>query len=81
MALDSEREHITSGPRWDCVVPAVEKSIRIVKKKGKGQGWIKAMLDSYQDILRDLTEGGHVQDSYIHYWVRGEYWDPRGNSG
>jgi hypothetical protein len=54
---DDQVVHITSGPRWDRVMPAVQESIRVIKKKGKGQGgWIKAMLDSYESIAEDLAQ-------------------------
>jgi|GEM_PF-5398617 len=79
---EDDRAHITSGPRWDRVMPAVQESIRVVKKKGKGQGgWIKAMLDSYESIAEDLTKCGYVRREHVVHWVKGEYWDPRGASG
>jgi len=63
-------------------MPAVQESIRVVKKKGKGQGgWIKAMLDSYESIAEDLTKCGYVRREHVVHWVKGEYWDPRGASG
>lgn len=84
MATDDEenRARITSGLRWDRVMPAVQESIRVIKKKGKGQGgWIKAMLDSYESIAEDLAERGYVRKEHIVFWVKGEYWDPKGSTG
>jgi hypothetical protein len=76
------RAHITSGHRWDRVMPAVQESIRVIKTKGKGQGgWIKAMLDSYESIAEDLERCGHVRREHVVFWVKREYWDPKGSSG
>lgn len=77
-----DREHITSGPRWDRILPAVQESIRVVKKLGKGQGgWKKAMLDSYEAIEEDWKQAGHLRDEYIVHWGKGELWDPRHSGG
>lgn len=63
-------------------MPAVQESIRIIKTKGKGQGgWIKAMLDSYESIAEDLIRCGYVRKEHLVFWVKGEYWDPKGSSG
>lgn len=63
-------------------MPAVQESIRIIKKKGKGQGgWIKAMLDSYEWIAEDLTRFGYVRKEHIVFWGKGEYWDPKESTG
>jgi hypothetical protein len=79
---EEDQEHITQGPRWDRVMPAVNESIRVIKEKGRGQGgWVKKMLDSYESIAQDLANGGHVRREHIVFWVKGEMWDPKGSSG
>jgi hypothetical protein len=75
---DDDREHITSGPRWDRLLASLDESIRVLKKRGNGQGgWIQAMQDSYQAIADELAAGGHVRPSHYRGWVRGEMLDPR----
>jgi hypothetical protein len=70
--------YITSGPRWDHMLNGIGESIAIIKKHGRGQsGWIKAMLDSYESVLTELNEGGHVRPGQIVGWARGEAWDPK----
>src|SRR5580700_5829395 len=77
MDTGSPDEYITSGPRWDHLLKAIEESIAIIKKHGRGQGGlIKAMLDSYEGILRELMDGGHVRRGLWFGWGR-DAWDPK----
>jgi hypothetical protein len=60
------------------MLDAIEESIAIIKKHGRGQGgWVKAMLDSYEGILGELNDGGHVRPEHWVGWVRAEAWDPK----
>ncbi|MGB9112018.1 MAG: hypothetical protein WCF24_04745 [Acidimicrobiales bacterium] len=75
---DEDREHITAGPRWDRVLPAVEDSIALLKRRGKGQGgWTKQILDWYEPIAKELRAGGRVRAEYYGAWIKAEFWDPR----
>ena len=75
---NEHEEKITAGPRFDRVRSAVDESIQLLKKRGKGQGgWVKAMLDSYEAIATNIENGGQVRPKYYRGWIRAELWDPR----
>jgi hypothetical protein len=70
---DEDREHITSGPRWDRVGRAIEDSIRLLNKKAQGHGrWVKALLHA-------VHEAGAAVDRFDgdmwhrHEWNLPEY--------